>query len=87
MRPVLFRWRGRPVWSYPAMLYVGLVVGITAGNVIANARGLDVTWLYAASVLLLPVALLVARLAYVAGHWDSFRDRPARVCAATSGGR
>ena len=39
MRPVLFYWRGRPIWSYPAMLYIGLVFGVLAGNVAAHAEG------------------------------------------------
>lgn len=32
VRPVLLRWRGYTIWSYPAMLYVGLVAGVAAGN-------------------------------------------------------
>ena len=87
MRPVLFYWRCRPVWSYPVMLYVGLVVGITVGNVVANGRGLDGTRVWLATVLLVPVALLGARLAYVAGHWDSFRDRPGRMWRRDVGGQ
>lgn len=87
MRPVLFHWRGRPVWSYPAMLYVGLVVGITIGNVVANTRGLDGTRVWLATVLLVPVALLGARLAYVVPHWESFRDAPGRMWRRDVGGQ
>jgi phosphatidylglycerol:prolipoprotein diacylglycerol transferase len=87
MRPVLFHWRGRPVWSYPTMLYLGLVVGITAGNVVANALGLDGTRVWLATVLLIPVALLGARLAYVLPHWESFRDSPRRIWRRDLGGQ
>ena len=38
MRPILFRWRGLTISSYRAMLYVGLVAGIFAGNAAARRR-------------------------------------------------
>ncbi len=41
MRPILFQWRGLTVWSYPAMLYIGLVAGVVAGNVAAHAAGIE----------------------------------------------
>jgi phosphatidylglycerol---prolipoprotein diacylglyceryl transferase len=87
MRPILFYWRGRPVWSYPALLYLGTVVGLIAGNGVANARGLDGTRVYFAAVLLLPVALLGARLTFVAAHWHLFRDRPAQMWRRDIGGQ
>ncbi len=87
MRPILFYWRGRPVWSYPALLYVGTVIGLIAGNGVANARGLDGTRVYLAAVLLLPVALLGARLAFVAAYWDLFRDHPATIWRREIGGQ
>ena len=46
MRPVLFKWRRLTVWSYPAMVYLGLVAGVVAGNVAANAAGLDAFRVY-----------------------------------------
>jgi phosphatidylglycerol:prolipoprotein diacylglycerol transferase len=87
MRPILFYWRGRPVWSYPALLYVGTVIGLIVGNGVANARGLDGTRVYLASVLLLPVALLGARLAFVAAYWDRFRHQPAQIWRRDIGGQ
>jgi phosphatidylglycerol---prolipoprotein diacylglyceryl transferase len=86
MRPILFYWRGRAVWSYPALLYVGSVVGIVAGNLIANARGLNGTRVYFASVLLLPIALLGGRLTFVLGRWDLFRRQPALIWRRELGG-
>lgn len=73
MRPVLFTWRGHAVPSYAAMLYVGVVLGLVAGNVAANASGLDGGRVYVASVLLLLPALAGARLASLAGDRDAWR--------------
>ncbi len=87
MHPILFRWRGRPVWSYPAMLHVGLSVGLVIGNLEANLRGLDGTRTYLATVLLVLPALAGARLVYVAGHWGLFRDDPARIWRHSVGGQ
>lgn len=87
MRPVLFTIRGRPVWSYPAMLYVGLVFGLIVGNVAANLRGLDGVRIYLATLLLLLPALVGARLVYVVGHWDLFREEPSTIWRHAVGGQ
>jgi phosphatidylglycerol:prolipoprotein diacylglycerol transferase len=86
MRPVLFTWRGWRVWSYPALLYVGVVFGLLVGNVEANLRGLDGTRVYLASLLLLLAALTGARLAYVIGHWQLFREDPRSIWRHSVGG-
>ena len=41
MRPILLRWRGMTLWSYPTFLYVGLVAAVAAGNVAAHAARID----------------------------------------------
>ncbi len=53
MRRILFRWRGVTVWSYPAMLYVGLVAGVVAGNVAAHVVGIDAFRAYVATLVLI----------------------------------
>lgn len=87
MRPVLLRWRGRDIPSYPAMLYLGLVFGLAAGNVAAKASGLNGARVYAASLILLFPALLGARLASVVGHWSAYRGTPGRVWRRSEGGQ
>lgn len=87
MRPVLFTFRGRPVWSYPALLYVGLVFGLVVGNVAANLRGLDGVRVYLATLLLLVPALAGARLAYVVGHWGLFREDLRSIWRHSVGGQ
>jgi phosphatidylglycerol---prolipoprotein diacylglyceryl transferase len=87
MRPVLFTWRARPVPSYQAMLYVGIVAGLATGNVVANATGLNAARVYVASLLLLPIALLGARLAGVVAVWDHYRHQPDRIWRRKDGGQ
>ena len=86
MRRVLFRWKGVTVWSYPAMLYIGLVAGVVAGNRAAHATGADAFRVFAATFLLLPPALAGARLLYVASHWKDYKEAPGRVWKRSEGG-
>src|SRR2546423_8340716 len=87
MRPVLFHWRGRAVPSYPAMLYLGVVSGLVAGNVAANATGLNGARVYVASLALLPLALVGARLASVVANLGAYRDGPGRIWRRAEGGQ
>lgn len=86
MRPVLFNWRGITVWSYPAMLYLGLVMGVVAGNVVAHAAGLDAARVYVATLILIVPALAGARLLYVAAEWSLYRRNLRRIWNRNDGG-
>lgn len=86
MRPILFRWRGMTVWSYPAMLYAGLVAGVTAGNVAAHAADVAAFRLFVATILLIVAALIGARLVHVASHWQMYRSSPRRIWDRNEGG-
>ena len=86
MRRILFHWFGKPIYSYPAMLYIGLVFGVTAGNIAAHATGLDALRVYIATVILIPISIAGSRVLYVAVHWDRYsRDRH-RIWDLTEGG-
>jgi prolipoprotein diacylglyceryltransferase len=87
MRPVLFRVWGRPVRSYPAMLYLGLVAGTLVGQAAAAARGLDGFRVWLATLLLIAPALAGARLAYVAGHREAFASDPGLIWRRSVGGQ
>lgn len=86
MRRVLWRWRAITIYSYPAMLYLGLVFGIVAGNYVANLAGLNSAGVFIATLLLLVPALAGARLLYVASHWETYRREPARIWRRSEGG-
>lgn len=86
MRPVLFRWHGWTIWSYPAMLYVGAVCGILAGTRQAREVGLDAFRVWIALFVLLGIALLGARALFVATEWPTFRNDLRRIWERQRGG-
>jgi prolipoprotein diacylglyceryltransferase len=86
MRPVLIRWRGLTIHSYPAFLYLGLVVGVAAGNYAAHRADVDAGTVFVITVLLLVPALAGARLLHVASHWRIYRAAPHRIWNQAEGG-
>ncbi len=82
----MFQWRGITVHSYPAMQYVGLVIGMVAGNAAAHSIGLDAFRVFVATFLLMFPALGGARLLFVAIHWDAFKQEPHRIWKTNEGG-
>jgi phosphatidylglycerol:prolipoprotein diacylglycerol transferase len=86
MRPILFQWRGIEIYSYPAMLYLGLVFGITAGNYAAHVTRLDSARVFVATLLLLLPALAGARLLSVFSHWELYQRDLKRIWRRSEGG-
>lgn len=86
MRPVLFRWRNFTVWSYPAMLYVGLVTGIVAGNAAAHSAGLDAFGVFVATLVLIVPAIIGSRLLYAVTHPELYRGNFRRIWEGRNGG-
>src|SRR5215467_940019 len=83
---ILFQWRGTKIYSYTAMLYLGLVLGVVGGTYFAEFRGLDPKRVYFAIILLIVPALLGARLLFVATHWNQFKGDPRRILRRSDGG-
>lgn len=86
MRRVLFQILGRRIYSYPAMLYLGIVTGVLVGTYVAGLEGLSRPAAYWAMVLLTVPALVGSRLLYVITHWDRFRDQPSKIWNRSEGG-
>ncbi len=86
MRRVLVSWRGWNLYSYPAMLYVGMVSGIFVAAWIADLAGLDPNRFALASMILCVPTLIGARLFFVASHWASFGNDHARIWRRVEGG-
>jgi phosphatidylglycerol---prolipoprotein diacylglyceryl transferase len=74
------------VLSYPAMLYVGLLAGVSLEYLAASAMGLSAVGVYWATLVLLPIALIGSRLLFVATHWREYRSVPHRIWDRRDGG-
>jgi phosphatidylglycerol:prolipoprotein diacylglycerol transferase len=68
------------------MVYLGFVVGIVAGNIAAHASHVDAFRVYVATLVLIPVGLIGARLLYVVSHWPLYRHNPRRIWDPSQGG-
>jgi len=68
------------------MLYLGLSCGIVAGDVASREAGLNSFRVYIATLLLVIPALAGARLLFVACHWSTYRQYPARIWTRSDGG-
>lgn len=86
MRRVLFEIHGLRVYSYPAMLYVGLVAGIVVGYGMAPSAGIAPASFYAATFILLVPALAGARLLHVLVNWPEYRRALRRIWRCQEGG-
>jgi prolipoprotein diacylglyceryltransferase len=86
MRRVLLTWHGISIYSYPALLYAGLVLGFAAGNVAAHQTGMNTGAVFVATVLLMVPALVGSRLLFVANHWPLYRREPGRIWRRAEGG-
>ncbi len=86
MRRILFHVGRVPIYSYPAMLYVGLVTGVFTGVWAARQLGLRSDPFVIATLLLIGPALIGARLWFVFGHWEIFRRQTNRIFRRGDGG-
>ena len=86
VRRILFQWHGYRVFSYPAMLYVGTVLGVVAGNRAAHEVGLDAFHVWIATLILFAASLVGARLLFVAIQWQRHTRYPHRILDRNQGG-
>lgn len=86
MRPVLFSLRGRKVYSYPTLLYAGLVSGFYVMYGIAPRLGLARLPAALALLILFVPALIGSRLWFVADHWTIYREDHRRIWRRSEGG-
>jgi phosphatidylglycerol:prolipoprotein diacylglycerol transferase len=86
MRRILFSWHGHNIYSYPAMLYVGLLAGVFVGAHVAQSSGMNADRFTVAVVILLIPALVGSRLYFMLTRWDVYRSDSARIWRRTEGG-
>ncbi len=86
MRRILFQWGGIKIYAYPTMLYFGLVFGVLSGTYLATLHGLDPKHVYIATLILIPPALMGARLLFVVSHWELYRRDLSKIWRRSEGG-
>ena len=86
MRRVMFTLGTRNIYSYPMMQYIGLCVGVVAGDAAARTIGLDARIVFAATCLLLVPALAGARVLHVVTHWSFYKNRRSLIWNRNAGG-
>jgi prolipoprotein diacylglyceryltransferase len=79
MRRVLFHVRGVPIWSYPTLLYVGLVCGFYVMYAIAPGVGMNRVPASIATLIMFAPAIAGARIWFVLEHWTIYRHEPRRI--------
>jgi phosphatidylglycerol---prolipoprotein diacylglyceryl transferase len=86
MRRVLFRIGTVPIYSYPALLYVGIVLGLYAQMYAGLLRGIAPVRTLVTTLALLTSALLGARLLFVFPRWQYYRAELSRIWRFSDGG-
>ena len=86
MRRVLFSVRGIPVWSYPALLYVGLVCGFYVMYAVAPSLGMHRVPAAVAALIMFAPAVAGARIWFVLDHWAIYRRDRRRIWRHSDGG-
>jgi phosphatidylglycerol:prolipoprotein diacylglycerol transferase len=86
MWPVLFARHGIVIRSYPAMMYLCVLVALFVAVAAAQGYGLNADRTALAFLILVVPAFIGARLLYVALHWDTFRHEPSRIFRRSDGG-
>ena len=86
MRRVMFVWRGRAVHSYPFMQYIGLNLGVLAGNAAAKVNGVNSFRFFVATVILLFPALAGARILHLVTNWNFYREHRSLIWNTREGG-
>lgn len=68
------------------MLYIGLTLGVVAGNYAAHFTPLDTFRVFVASILLIIPALSGARLLHVAANWKFYNQHRSQIWNLKEGG-
>jgi phosphatidylglycerol---prolipoprotein diacylglyceryl transferase len=86
MRRVLFSVRGVPIWSYPVLLYVGLVCGFYVMYAVAPSVGMQRMPAAIATLIMFVPAIVGARIWFVLDHWAIYRRDLRRIWRHSEGG-
>ena len=86
MNPVLFRWRSYTLYTYSALLWLGIVLGIAYAVWQGRRRGYGHAQVVDGALWVLFGGLLGARLAYVLPNWEVYGGRLTALFGLWGGG-
>ena len=86
MHRVLIHVGGLRIWSYPALLYVGLVCGFYVMYALAPSLGMPRTSAAMAALIMFAPAIAGARIWFVLDHWAIYRHNLSRIWQHSEGG-
>src|SRR5688500_5560919 len=86
MRQMLLEWRGIRLYSYPVLIYLGLVASVLSSARFAALADLEPDRMLVAALLLAVPMLLGARLLFLLVRWQWYRGVPGSVWRRAEGG-
>ena len=86
MNSIAFTIGSWPVYWYGVLISSALVIGIFLSQHLAKVRGYDLDRIWTIFLILIPCAVIGARLYYVAFNWDMYVGEPLKILQTWKGG-
>ena len=86
MNSIAFTIGSWPVYWYGVLISSALVIGIFLSQHLAKVRGYDLDRIWTIFLILIPCAVIGARLYYVAFNWDMYAGEPLKILQTWKGG-
>lgn len=84
--PVAFRIFGLNIYWYAIIIITGMIVGAYFAKKEFDKRGFDPDFIYDFLTIMLPMAIIGARLWYVIFEWDYYSQNPIQILNFRAGG-
>lgn len=86
MNPIAFTIGSWPVYWYGILISTAFVLGVFLSQHFARKRGYDLDQLWTIFLVLIPCAVIGARLYYVIFNWDMYSSDPIKIVQTWHGG-
>lgn len=86
MGPIAFTIGSWPVYWYGILISIAFVLGVFLSQHFAKKRGYDLDQLWTIFLVLIPCAVIGARLYYVFFNWDMYSADPIKILQTWHGG-
>lgn len=86
MNSIAFTIGSWPVYWYGVLISSALIIGIFLSQRLAKVRGYDLDQIWTIFLILIPCAVIGARLYYVVFNWDIYAGDPLKICQIWKGG-